>query len=121
MMGPAFDNPPPALVAAADQLKQQALEDSMKIVWLYLQSSVADEAGDEETADQYQIMRMQWLLGLGQVRTQAVVLELTKLFASALLDQWGGTWAKVMEAMADPTLPLFPGGPVPQDDMPRVD
>jgi hypothetical protein len=120
MMGPAFDNPPPALVAAADQLKQQALEDAMKIVWLYLVGATAGEAGDQATADQYQMARVQWLLSLGAVRTQAMTLELTKLFASTLFDQWGGSWAKVMEAVADPTLPLFPGGPVIQDHMPPI-
>jgi hypothetical protein len=121
MMGSPFDNPPPALVAAADQAKQQGLEDSMKLIWLYLASSVADEAGDEETATQYQLERMALLLSLGQIRTQAVVLELTRLFASTLFDHWGGTWAKVMEALADPALPLFRGGPVAQDEMPRID
>lgn len=110
----------PAEVAAGDQLQQQALMDAMRFVYLNLVGNAAHEAGNEGLTTRYQIERMTWFLQLGKIRTQAMALQLAKLFGQALYDQWGGSWAKVMEAVADPDLPLFPGGSTPQHDMPPI-
>lgn len=106
---------PPALHAAADQLRMLA----SKVAAIMIEGQVlAHKLDDEGEGVQSRLVGMMTVRKLKQfdhIELQAIAVQLSSFAAGILREAWG-SWDKALSAVHDEGVPLLPGGRVLADN-----